>query len=132
MRPGQQFHPFGEIGVTGNRAVVVPVGSDQVGQHLGVARIGLRSRRRVAVPIARGCHRVNRIDLVASRQQRPDHQTPVDLDPDDESMELADPGHAVGDAAFAQHHAVLRHHADIVMVLCPVHSHKEHCISSRS
>ena len=43
-------------------------------------------------------------------------------------MELADPGHAVGDPAFGQHHAVLGHHADVVMVLGPVHSHKEHLL----
>jgi hypothetical protein len=50
----------------------------------------------------------------------------------DEPVELADPGHAVENAAFAEHHAVLGHHADVVMVLGPVDSHKEHCSSSRS
>ena len=50
----------------------------------------------------------------------------------DQPMEIADPGHVVGDPAFAEHHSVLGHHADVVMVLGPVHSHKEHCSSSRS
>ncbi len=50
----------------------------------------------------------------------------------DQPVELADPGHAVGHPAFAEHRSVLGHHADVVMVLGPVHSHKEHRSSSRS
>ena len=36
------------------------------------------------------------------------------------------------DAAFGEHHSAFGHDADIVMVLGPVHSHKEHCSSSLS
>jgi len=97
----------------------------------------------MAIPISGGRHRVDGIDLVARFEQRPDHQPTVDLDADDhrfvidrvlsdEPMELADPGHAVRDPAFGQHHSVLGHHTDVVMVLGPVHSHKEHSSSSRS
>ena len=123
--------------------MVVPIGAHQVGQHLGVAGVRLRSRCGVAIPIASRRHRVDGVDLVARGEQRPHDEPAVDLDADDhrlvlvgmlgdESMEIADPGHAVGNAAFAEDHSVLGHHADVVMVLGPVHSHKEHCSSSRS
>jgi hypothetical protein len=123
--------------------MVVPVGADQIGQHLGVAGVGLGSRGGMAVAIARRCHRVDRIYRVTGGEQRPHHQTTVDLDADnnrlvvvtmlgDEPMEVADPGRAVRNPAFGEDPPVLGHHANIVMVFGPIHSHKEHCSSSHS
>ena len=44
----------------------------------------------------------------------------------DQLMQLADPRDAVRNPAFAEHYAFRIHHADIVMVLCPVHTNKDH------
>ena len=51
--PSEHLDALGELGVACDRAVVVPVGAHEVGEHLGVAGIGLGPRDRVAVPIAR-------------------------------------------------------------------------------
>jgi len=51
--PGQDLDRLGQLAVAGDRAVVVPVGPDQVGQDLGIGSIGLapevawRSRSRL-------------------------------------------------------------------------------------
>ena len=73
-----------------DRPVVVAVGADHVGQDLGVTGVGLRSRGRVAVPIARGRHRVHREHQIAGRDQRGDEQAPVGLDPDHHLAGLID------------------------------------------
>jgi len=41
-------------------------------------------------------------------------------------MEHTDTHHAVRHPALAEHRSVLGHHTNVVMVLGPVHSHKEH------
>jgi hypothetical protein len=43
MGPGQDLHRFGQIGVTGDTPMVVGVGANQIGQHPGIAGVGLRS-----------------------------------------------------------------------------------------
>jgi hypothetical protein len=82
MRPGQQLDRLGQRAVASDLAVVVAVGADQVGQHLGVPAVGLGPG--AAMPTAVAAHgvRVDRIDLVAGRQQRAHQQAPVGLDPD--------------------------------------------------
>ena len=55
--------------VAGDRAVVVPVGADQIGEHLGVTGIGLRSCDVVAVAIAGHRQRVDRVHLIAGRSR---------------------------------------------------------------
>ena len=44
MRPGQHLDRLGQVTVRGDGPVVVPVGADQVGQHLRIPRVGLRAR----------------------------------------------------------------------------------------
>jgi hypothetical protein len=41
MGPGQHLDRLHRWGVVGDRAVVVPVGADQIGQHLGISAVGL-------------------------------------------------------------------------------------------
>ena len=79
MGPGQHLHRLGQLAVAGHRAVIVGIGAGQLGQHLGVAGIGLGSRGRVALPVARGRHRVHRQHLVAGGHQGADEQAPVGL-----------------------------------------------------
>lgn len=80
--------------------------ADQIGQHLGVAGIGLRSRQVVAVQMGGYRHRVDGIHLLAGPGQGVHPQTPVGFDPDsylggiigmvgDQLMETPDPFHAV-------------------------------------
>jgi hypothetical protein len=82
MGPGQHLDRLGQRTVAGDRAVVVPVGADQIGQHLDVPTVGLGPAAAMAAPVAADHLRVDRIGLVAGRQQRPDQQAPVGLDPD--------------------------------------------------
>jgi hypothetical protein len=137
----RSFTPFDEIRVAGHRAVIVAVGADQVGQHLGVAWIRLGPRDGVALAIARRGHGVDGEDLIAGGDQRGHHQAAIDLDADGDLlvvfavfghqlMELTDAGHAVCDTPFCEHGSVLVHHADIVMILGPIHSDEDHRSSS--
>ena len=97
----------------------------------------------MAVPIAGGRHRVDGVDLVAGPDQGADEEPPVDLDADGHRLvlvgelahhlvQLAHPAHAVGHPTLAENVARFIHHTDVVMVLGPVHSHKEHLTSSFS
>jgi hypothetical protein len=62
--------------------MVVAVGADQVGQHLGVPSVGLGPGAAVAAAVTADNLGIDRIDLVAGGQQRPDQQAPVGFDPD--------------------------------------------------
>jgi hypothetical protein len=57
--------------------VVVAIGSHEVGQHLGVAGIGLRARDVVTLAVAGGGQGIDRVDLIVRRDQRPNNETSV-------------------------------------------------------
>jgi hypothetical protein len=80
--PGQDLDRLGRLAVTGDRAVVMAVGPDQVGQDLGISSIGLGPRGLMAVAVAADRQWVDRIDLVASGHQGADEQATVGLGPD--------------------------------------------------
>lgn len=82
MGPGQHLDPFGQGDVSGDLSVVVRVGADQVGQHLGVAGVGLASTDVMAVTVPGRGHRVDRVHLVPRGDQGAHPQSPVGLDPD--------------------------------------------------
>ncbi len=93
--------------VTRDRAVVVTIGADQIGKDLRIARVGLRSGNVVPVAIPGGRERVDRVQLIASRDQRLHPQAAIRLDPDhdlsrifcvlcDELMESADARQTLG------------------------------------
>lgn len=81
-RPGQHLDRLGEVGVTSDRSVRVPISPNEIGEHLGVARIALRARSHVPVAIARRRERVDREHLIASSDERADEQAAVGLDRD--------------------------------------------------
>ena len=58
------------------------VGADEVGKHLGVTGVGLRSRDGMAIPIARRRQRVDREDLVTGTKKCRDDEPSIDLDAD--------------------------------------------------
>jgi hypothetical protein len=62
--------------------VVGVVQAHDLGEDVGVAGVGLGPGRRVSFPVAGHRHRVDRIHLVAGRDQSLHPRTPVGLDPD--------------------------------------------------
>jgi hypothetical protein len=123
--------------VPGDLAVVVPVGSDQIGQHLGIPAVGLGSGAAMPAPVVADDLGVDRIHLVASRHQRPDQQAPVGLDPHrhlrrilglrgHQGMELPNPSQPIGDPVGGQHLAGFVEQAQVMVALAPVHPNKQH------
>jgi hypothetical protein len=111
--PGEHLDRLHCWSVAGDRPVVVAVGADQIGQHLGVPAGGLSPGGAMATPIAADHLGIDRIDLVAGRHQRPDQQAMVGLDPDrhlswvlgmgcDQGVQLANAGQAIGDPPSRQ------------------------------
>ena len=82
MSSGQDLDRLGLRTVASHRAVVVPVGADQVGEQLGVSRIGLCAGDVVAVAVAGHGQRVDRIHLVPGRTQRLHPQAAIGFDAD--------------------------------------------------
>jgi hypothetical protein len=119
--PGQDLDRLGQLAVAGDRAVVVPVGPDQVGQDLGIPGIGLGPRGGMAVAVAADGQRVDRIHLVAGGDQGTDEQPAVGLGPDhhlgriiplagQQLLHQPQPSQPVGHSPGCQHLAVLGHH----------------------
>jgi hypothetical protein len=137
MGSGQHLDGLGQRAVTGDRPVVVAVGADQVGQHLGIASIRLGPGTAMPAAVAADGMGVDRIDLVAGGQQRPDQQTPVGLDSDrhlpwvlcmggHQLMQLAHPNQAIRDPASCQNAAILVEQAQVMVGLAPVHPEKQY------
>jgi hypothetical protein len=117
--------------------MVVAVGADQVGQHLGVPSVGLGPGAAVAAAVTADNLGIDRIDLVAGGQQRPDQQAPVSLDPHHDlrrvlgmgrhqRVQLPHPRQAIRDPPGGQDAAVLVEQAQVMVALTPVHSQKQH------
>jgi len=111
--------------------VVVAVGADHVGQHLGVPRVRFPPRRGVPVTIPGGRHGIHREHHIAGRNQGGDEEAPVGLDPDhhlarvvgvrlDELVEPADTCHPLREPATGETAPVLVLHEHVVMGLSPV------------
>ena len=69
--PGEDLDRFGRRAVAGDRAVVVPVGADQIGQQLGIGGIGFGPRDVVTVAVVGHRQRVDPIHLITRGGQRP-------------------------------------------------------------
>ena len=93
--------------------MVLPVGADHVGEHLGVTGIGLGARTAVAFPIAGHRLGVDRVHLIAGADQRRHPQPAIGFDPDhhlggildqlaDQLVEAGDPGHPLRQTAAGQ------------------------------
>ena len=75
---GEHLDRLDLIAVTGNRSEHVPVASDQIGEHLRVAGVGLRPGDTVAVSIPRSDHRVHREHLSNAADEVPYYLRPID------------------------------------------------------
>ncbi len=137
MSPGQNLESLDLGRVGGDQPMVVAVGAHHVGEHLGVAGVGLGAARRVTVAIARRRHRVDRVELVAGGHQGADEEPPVRLDADhhrrwiidvraNELVEAGDALYPLGQAGLGQSSALLVGHMHVVVGLSPVHSNKDH------
>jgi hypothetical protein len=109
----------------------MPVGPDQVGQHLGVPRIRLGARDGVAVAIAADGQRVDRVQLVAGRHQRAHEQATVGLGPyhhlgrilsmgGEQLMQRGQPGQPLRHPPGRHDLAALAHDGHIMMFLGPI------------
>jgi hypothetical protein len=108
--------------------MIVPVGADQVGQHLGIGCVGLGPGAVMAAAVAADHMPVDRTDLVASGHQGPDQQASVGRDPDrhlpgllrmggHQPMQLPHPGQPIGDPVSCQDTAVLVQQASVMVDL---------------
>jgi hypothetical protein len=138
---GQDLDRLGQLAVAGDGAVVVPVGPDQVGQDLGVPGIGLGARDGVAVAVAAGGQRADRIHLIAGRDQRAQEQAAVGLGPDhdlgrvgdqasQQLMQRGQPGQPLSHPPGRHDPAALVHDGHIMVGLGPVQPDKQHPSSS--
>jgi hypothetical protein len=108
------------------------VGAHNVGQHDGVAVVGLLPRDGVPVAVPRRGQRVDRVDPPAGAAQARHEQAPIGLDGHrnrrpgivavlgKQRQQLREPGGVVGDAAPPHHRPFGVNHRDVVMVVGPV------------
>ncbi len=125
------------VAVTGDPPMIVAVGANQIGEHLGVTSVGLRASNIVTVAVTRDRERVDRVHLIAGRDQRLDPQAAIGLDADhhlsgfisvigDELMERANPRKSLRQSSSRELLAALVHQMNVVMIFCPVVTDEQH------
>lgn len=80
--PGKQFQGFDLRGIPCDLAVMAAVQPDDLGENVSVAGVGFGSRGAVPFPISCRRHRVDRIHLIATGQQRRHPHPTIGFDPD--------------------------------------------------
>ncbi len=126
MRASQDLERLGEVRVAGNRPMVVAIRAHEIGEHFGVAGVGLGPRSHMPFAIPAGCQRIDRIDQIATRAQGAHQQPAIGLDAhdhlarlgrmfEDQSTELTNAGDALGDPLLGQNPSALIHQTDVVM-----------------
>ena len=137
MSSGKDLDRLGEVGVSGQRPVLVSVGADEVGQDSSITGVGFRTLGRMAVSIAARGQRIDGIDLVAGSHQRAHHQPSVGFDANDhpgrifsvlgdEGMQLANSLEPFWNSSLCQHLPLFIDHAYVVVGFSPVDSYKDH------
>jgi hypothetical protein len=137
MCPGQDLDRLHQRRIPSHLAVVVTVGADQIGQHLGIATVRFGPRTPMPISVATHRPRVERIHLIAGTHQRTDQQPPVGLDPNhhpprildmggDQRVQLTHPRQPISDPPGREHAAVLVQQAQVMVGLAPVHTDKQH------
>jgi hypothetical protein len=140
MRPGRQPQALSDHRVTSRGSVMSPVQSDDLGEHMSIARIRLRPSHAVAVTVASGLQRVDRIHGVTGRDQRLHPRAAVGLDADQHLVRLViltqilsnkcvqggQTDHPLGEPASSQHTTTLIDQLDIMMGFSPVIPHEQH------
>lgn len=139
MGSGQGFDRLGEVAVPGDRPMMLPVGTDQVGEDFRIPRVALRAGGDVPFAVPGRRERVDRIHLIAGREQRLHPRTPVGLDPHhhrarlclaemirDQRVQGCDPRDAVRQPAPGQPAPVTVLHLNVVMGFGPVITDEQH------
>ena len=122
------------VAVAGDLAVVVTVCAYQVGEDLRVAGVGLGATDVVALAITGHRARVDRVDVVAGRNQGRDPEPAAGLDADhglagpggvlcDQSVQSGDARDALGQPPGGEALTGFVHEMDVVVVLGPVVAH---------
>ena len=143
MGAGDDLDTLGKSRVASDLAMVVAIGAHQLGKHLRVARIGLRSRQCVPIPISRCCFRVDRVHDVTGLDERVHPQTSIGLNPNDhvagiscvsgdEVMELGHSLDALRQSSRRQLRAGFIAHVDVVMSLGPIIANEYHADPPRN
>jgi hypothetical protein len=108
------------------------VGAQDVGQHEGIAGVGLLTRHRVPISVAGHRQWVDRVHVPPRRAQTRNEQAAAGLDGDRDRLLVAvagigeqlqqrgEPGRVVADSAFGDQRAVGVDQGDVVMVFGPV------------
>jgi len=132
MGPGQHRDRLRQFGVSGQAAMLIGVGAQDVGQRDGITVVGFLARHRSALPVAGHRHRVDRVDgSTAGPQHR--HLRPArsfDRDRDrivrviaglcQHGGQIGESRDRFGDAPLGQQLAVGIYDRDVVMVLGPI------------
>jgi hypothetical protein len=82
MRSRQNLDRLGARRISGDPPMVLPVGSNHVGQDLGITWIGFRTGGDVAISTATGGEGIDGEELVPSRHQAFDQQASIGFDTD--------------------------------------------------
>ncbi len=134
MGAGQHLDRLGQLAVTSDRSMPVPVGPDQVGQHVRIAGIALRARGHMPFTVPGHRHRIHRVDLIPGRQQRLHPWAAVCLNPDhhpwqllhpagilaDQLMQAGDPQDSLRESTPGQDPSLMVLQLDVVMVFGPI------------
>jgi hypothetical protein len=134
VRAGHDLDRLRLRAVRRDRAQLVSVGADHVGQHVRITGIAPSPRHRVPLPVACRLQRIHGEHLIARCHQRGHPQAPVSLDPDldlrllitgagvltDQRMQPGHPRSALTEPGPRQRPAGLVHQLDIMMILSPV------------
>ena len=88
MGPGGHLDLVGDLTVPRDRVVMGPIDSDDLGQQMGIRRVGLRRRGRMPLPVPGHLHWVDREHDMAGRQQRLHSRTPFGLNPNQHLIRL--------------------------------------------
>jgi hypothetical protein len=103
MRPGEGFDRVGQLGISGDRPVMLPVGAHQIRQHLGVAGVAFRTRGDMPFAVTRRRQRVDREHPIAGRQQGLHPRAAVGLNADHHGLRLV-VAEVIGDQRMQRGH----------------------------
>ena len=117
--------------------MVLAIGADQLGQHLGVARIRLRPRHGMAIAVATHRERIQGIHLIPGGHQPLHQQTAVGFDANhhglgfrgvrpDQLMDACQAFDPIGDARLVETGSCLVKETHVVVRLRPIDAEVDH------
>lgn len=135
MGAGHHFDRLGPRRVARDRAQLMRMRTDHVGQHMRIPSIAFSARHPQSTPEIRNLQRIDRHDRVTGRDQRRHPRATIGLNPDhhlhiligiftdplaDHRVQPGHPGHTLRQPGLGQPTPRTLHQLDVVMVLSPV------------